>query len=99
MGQEGSGEQTELSSRWSTLRGQGRSHSPLANLVRQWGCGIVLSSDGGSVEDIKAGIGELLARRDEFRKNAEECRSSLTWESQKTIIMNISGVQAGGCLD
>ena len=68
----------------------------MANLVRRWGCGVVLSSDGSSVEDIRFGIQEILAWHDEFKENAEACRSNMTWESQIPTIMNIVGLRSEG---
>ncbi len=69
---------------------------PMAEFVNKCRCGIVLSSDGRDVADIRAGIQVLLSDWDYYKQNALLHREHVRWESQQQIIERIllsAGVQ------
>lgn len=62
---------------------------PMANLVNKYNCGIALSSDGSSVEDIKNGIKKIIENQDEFKENTKHCLDNISWESQMLVFKKI----------
>jgi glycosyltransferase involved in cell wall biosynthesis len=64
------------------------SNPPMATLVGQARCGVVLQTDGGAVDDICDGLSRLEAGYDEFSEQAAAPRD-LLWESQDAVIARI----------
>ena len=62
---------------------------PMANLVNKYNCGITLSSDGSSVEDIKNGIIKMIENQVKFNENTKHCLDNISWESQMPVFKNI----------
>ncbi len=62
---------------------------PMAEFVNECRCGVVLSSDGGDVDDIQSGIKSLLANWDFFRRNAQTHQNDVRWESQQPVVERI----------
>jgi len=64
------------------------SNPPMKNLVKRFGCGVVLKSDGRDVTDIRKGIHAILADG-KYKENAVKQAKSITWESQNETIAAI----------
>ena len=62
---------------------------PMLEFVQQRECGVVLSGDGGDVDDIRMGIRRVLSQQEKFRQKTKLCRSNVIWESQRSNIVNI----------
>ena len=62
---------------------------PMANLVDKYNCGIALSSDGRSIEEIKNGIIKIIENQAEFKKNTKHCLDGISWESQMPVFRKI----------
>ena len=62
---------------------------PMANLVDKCNCGIALSSDGSSIEEIKNGIIKIIENQTEFKKNTINCLDDISWESQMPVFRKI----------
>jgi hypothetical protein len=61
------------------------SNPPMATLVSEARCGVVLATDGGDVDDICDGLRRLAASYDECAEQAAAPRD-LLWESQDAVI-------------
>jgi len=62
---------------------------PMANLVDKYNCGIALSSDGSSIEEIKNGIIKIIENHAEFKKNTKNCLDDISWESQMPVFKKL----------
>jgi len=62
---------------------------PMTHLVNKYNCGIALSSDGSSIEEIKNGIIKIIENQAEFNKNTKHCLDDISWESQMPVFKEI----------
>lgn len=72
---------------------------PMASIVREHRCGVVLEGDGRDVEDIIRGLKDLVAGVEEYRAGACSVAPSVTWEVQATRVEMAVGTREspGGC--
>jgi glycosyltransferase involved in cell wall biosynthesis len=70
------------------------SNPPMAHLVKELQCGVVLQTDGAGTADVRAGLMALMARREEFRR-AARLHGHRSWESQLATIGRLATACAG----
>jgi glycosyltransferase involved in cell wall biosynthesis len=62
---------------------------PLARVVTEHACGVVLEQDGRDVEDLAQGLQTLLANAGTLRARTRACRGLFAWESQDPVVASI----------
>ncbi|MBX2997179.1 MAG: hypothetical protein KF893_01620 [Caldilineaceae bacterium] len=68
---------------------------PMAAVVEQWQCGVVLSDDGRNVAEIVRGLTAISTSAADLRRNAERARASMLWETQLDVFEKLLGEQHG----
>jgi hypothetical protein len=71
------------------------SNPPMAHLVRETDCGVVLRTDGADVNDVRAGLRMSAARRQRVATSGS-MRRHLAWESQAATIGRLAMIDSNG---
>lgn len=67
-------------------------NSGLRTYTERYGCGIGLSTDGRSIEDIVFHVKEFEAGYERFWQKAQQCRMNLTWECNESELLAACGI-------
>ena len=64
-------------------------NEPMANVVREYGNGVVLKSDGRDVTENVAAICQMIDNYSNFEKKAQESKGIFSWEKQNDIFRKL----------
>jgi len=67
---------------------------PMAKVVQQMGCGVVLADDGEDVEGLRLGIEKIVANAQAYQEAAKDARSNFMWEKQTAILAAIVDIHS-----